>query len=208
MGIKDPKCDDGKHNLEIDWLDDAENYTCLDSKLHFIPNYKVHPILEIDDVPPVYHAAHACMDKPILYDDLIPTFGTHRPLWPEWGEYMFLPKQRWLHSAEHGGIIMLYHPCANKHEVSRLKAIVRQCLYRYVITPYNLMPAVRPLALVVWGKKLEMSVVSTNVVVKFIKENALRGPEQLSKDGQYSHGLIKHAKTVTTEDDAKLCPYL
>lgn len=64
------------------------------------------------------------------------------------------------------------------------------------------------MVLVAWGKKLQMSVVSTNVVVSFIKENALRGPEQLSKDGQYSHGLIKHAETVTTEDDVKLCPYL
>lgn len=26
--------------------------------------------------------------------------GTHRALWPIYGEYKFLPKQRWLHSME------------------------------------------------------------------------------------------------------------
>lgn len=26
----------------------------------------------------------------------------HRPLWPVYGEYLFVPPQRWLHSVEHG----------------------------------------------------------------------------------------------------------
>lgn len=32
---------------------------------------------------------------------------------------------------------MLYHPCANPLEVERLKTLVRRCLWRHIITPYN-----------------------------------------------------------------------
>lgn len=34
---------------------------------------------------------------------------------------------------------MLYHPCANKNQVEYLKKIVKLCLYRHIITPYNLL---------------------------------------------------------------------
>lgn len=43
---------------------------------------------------------HYCMSRTIEYDELIPTFGNHRPLWPIYGEYRYLPVQRWLHSLE------------------------------------------------------------------------------------------------------------
>lgn len=32
---------------------------------------------------------------------------------------------------------MLYHPCANPLEVTRLKNLLRSCLWRHVITPCN-----------------------------------------------------------------------
>lgn len=65
--------------------------------------------------------------------------GPHRPLWPRYGEYTFVPKQRWLHSLEHGAVVMLYHPCANNDEINTLKKLVKKCLYRHIITPYNLL---------------------------------------------------------------------
>jgi hypothetical protein len=33
---------------------------------------------------------------------------------------------------------MLYHPCANKIEVEFLKELVKSCLRRHIITPYEL----------------------------------------------------------------------
>lgn len=42
------------------------------------------------------------MDTTISYPEKIPTFGDHRPLWPIFGEYKFVPPQRWLHNIEHG----------------------------------------------------------------------------------------------------------
>lgn len=34
---------------------------------------------------------------------------------------------------------MLYHPCANPLEVKRLKSLIKGCLRRHIITPYNLL---------------------------------------------------------------------
>ena len=79
------------------------------------------------------------MTQRLDYDEWIPTFGDHRPLWPVYGEYKYVPVQRWLHSLEvlrkrkrkfkkinfvffllsfkHGSIVMLYHPCSHPMEV-------------------------------------------------------------------------------------------
>lgn len=36
---------------------------------------------------------------------------------------------------QHGGIVALYHPCADLREISLLKKLVKSCLRRYVISP-------------------------------------------------------------------------
>lgn len=43
------------------------------------------------------------MSRKITYNETVPTYGDHRPLWPIYGEYRFLPVQRWLHSLEVSG---------------------------------------------------------------------------------------------------------
>lgn len=43
---------------------------------------------------------HFCMKDSIQYDEMLPTHGDHRPLWPVYGEYLFVPPQRWLHNIE------------------------------------------------------------------------------------------------------------
>ncbi len=43
---------------------------------------------------------HYCMSDKIEYNTSLPTFGDHRPLWPMFGEYKFVPPQRWLHNIE------------------------------------------------------------------------------------------------------------
>lgn len=91
--------------------------------------------------------------------------GTHRPIWPIYGEYKFVPRQRWLHSLEvkktvkhnfviyqfyfkyfakpifasfqHGAVVMLYHPCANHLEVEILRKLVTGCIRRHIISPSN-----------------------------------------------------------------------
>ncbi|KAJ8917604.1 hypothetical protein NQ315_000087 [Exocentrus adspersus] len=206
MGVKDPSCDDGKVSLNTDWYMDPVNYTCYNDRSLYLPKSTVHPIHSVEHIPEEYSALHKCMNESIEYSERIPTFGTHRPLWAIYGEYTFLPKQRWLHNLEHGAVAMLYHPCAERNQVNALKALVKSCLYRHVITPYDQLTMERPLALVTWGHRLEMSKVSDEVVVGFIKSHALKGPEKVSRNGQYDLALSSSAKIVSTVDDIKLCP--
>lgn len=132
--------------------------------------------------------------------------GTHRPLWPRYGEYEFVPPQRWLHNSEHGAVIALYHPCANKQQIDEFRQIVKSCLYRHIITPSDLPSRDRPFALVTWHAKLEFSVLERTVVEDFIRAYSLKGPEQTSRDGQYDHLLVEPAAVVSTRDDEVLCP--
>ncbi|XP_074028435.1 uncharacterized protein isoform X2 [Leptinotarsa decemlineata] len=206
MGKEDSSCDDAKTNLAIDWFMNKANFTCLDDKKLFLPQSIVHPIHTVEHIPAAYSAAHKCMNESIEYTESIPTFGTHRPLWAVYGEYTFVPKQRWIHNLEHGAVVMLYHPCANKNQVKLLKSIVKSCLYKHVITPHSELSYDRPLALVTWGHRLEMSKVSTSVAVEFIKKYALNGPEKTTKDGQYSWMLEERSKIVSDLDDTNLCP--
>lgn len=101
---------------------------------------------------------------------------------------------------------MLYHPCANHKEIDKLRLIVKSCLYRYVITSSKRLLPERPLALIAWGKSLELSAVYPPIILDFIKMNALKGPEKISKDGQYNKLLIENAKIVSDQDDSNLCP--
>lgn len=132
--------------------------------------------------------------------------GTHRSVWPVYGEYEYVPVQRWVHTLEHGAIVAAYHPCVNKRQLDEFRKLVKKCLYRHIITPYEKLDAQRPFALIAWGQSLEMSVVNKDVIVVFIRMSALQGPEKISRTGQYNAGIIEMAKIVSDKDDKGLCP--
>ncbi|EYC27904.1 hypothetical protein Y032_0008g246 [Ancylostoma ceylanicum] len=212
MGLQN-QCDDGKTNLYVDWNPtDFTTYTCMDEP---------YPLRE--DIAPFFHELkaknasydpkkdvvyHKCMTETIQYDESPPLRGDHRPNWARYGEYLYVPEQRWLHNLEHGSIILLYHPCVDQNELQKLRHIVTSCLYRHVITPYNKLTKDRPFALISWGAMLGMGSVEENTVVSFIKEHARVAPEDLSKDGIYDQFLIHPAAVVSDEMDNQLCPSL
>nr|XP_031835368.1 uncharacterized protein LOC116428188 [Nomia melanderi] len=204
MGYPSPDCDDAKTNLTVDWTGSPTVYTCYQHK--FQPDRKTFPTEYCEHIPKNYVALHKCMNEKIEYDDDIPLYGSHRPLWPIYGEYKFLPRQRWLHSLEHGAIVALYHPCANPLEVKRFKRLVTGCLRRHVITPYNLLSSERPFALVAWGCRLTMAYTDPETIKGFIRKYALKGPEDIPRDGQYDYGLIRPARIVSDVLDSNLCP--
>ncbi|KZC06978.1 PREDICTED: uncharacterized protein LOC107195223 [Dufourea novaeangliae] len=204
MGQPSVNCDDARTNLTVDWNGSPADYTCYYEKLR--PNKETIPHLYCEHIPMTYVARHKCMYEKIEYDTDIPLYGPHRPLWPVYGEYRFLPKQRWIHSMEHGAIVALYHPCANPLEVKRLKSLVTSCLRRHIISPYNLLDHDRPLALLAWGCRLTMSYVNPDVVIGFIREHALQGPEDIPSDGDFEEGLVHAAETVSDHLDTNLCP--
>lgn len=114
--------------------------------------------------------------------------------------------QRWLHNLEHGAIVAVYHPCVNKRQLDEFRKLVKSCLYRHIITPYEKLDAERPFALIAWGRSLEMSVVVRDICIGFIRMNALQGPEKNSRNGQYRSGMIEPAKIVSDPGDNNLCP--
>lgn len=126
--------------------------------------------------------------------------------WAAYGEYKYLPPQRWLHNLEHGAIVALYHPCANQMLIDRLKKLVKSCLYRHIITPYRELSPERPFALAAWATSLEFSVIDTPSLIGFIKKSAKSGPEKVSRDGQYKQMLTEPSKIITDADDSDLCP--
>ncbi|XP_059481468.1 uncharacterized protein LOC132200209 [Neocloeon triangulifer] len=209
MGRPDKDCDDGKTNITIDWDQSPINFTCYNPLHRYEPNYKYPAELEEDLIPPAYKAAHLCMDYRIDYSKNIPTYGTHRPLWPRYGEYKFLPKQRWLHNLEHGAVVMLYHPCAHAVEVNRVRKILTGCIRRHIITPYTLMEEDRPIVLVAWGAKLSMSWANADIIRNFISIYAFKAPEgNNARDGQFDHMLEVPAQVISGSDlnDSNICP--
>ncbi len=209
MGVSNVACDDAKTNLNVDWDGNPANHTCYWPTKPFWPDKSIEPTTSCVDLPNDYYPTHFCMKDKIAYKARIPTYGDHRPLWPKFGEYFYVPPQRWLHNIEHGSVVMLYHPCAHNLAVKRLKAVVRGCIRKHVITPFTGLTKERPLALVAWGCKMEMSTVDAKKVVQFIRARALKGPEgDVPKQGQFDEGLLELANVVpgSDENDSVLCP--
>ncbi|XP_050436905.1 uncharacterized protein LOC126843407 [Adelges cooleyi] len=206
MGYMDinSTCDDGKTNLTTDWDGSFYNYTCL--QMDYLPiTPEVEPLLERDLLPKYYVANHVCMKENISYHQDIPSFGSHRPAWAKYGEYTFLPRQRWLHNLEHGAVVMLYHPCTHPILVQRMRTVLKGCLFRHIITPYNLVPTSRPIVLVTWGNRLYMNDVDTKLAVEYIKKYANHAKETTARDGQYDHLLLDKAEVISP-DDVNICP--
>lgn len=76
------------------------------------------------------------MQNTLHYEDQPPSHGSYRFLAPKFGDYQYLPPQRWLHTLKLGGVAFLYHPCTHSEQVGQLEELARSCLNQYVLTPY------------------------------------------------------------------------
>jgi hypothetical protein len=129
-------------------------------------------------------------DKAISYEANPPSSGAHRPMWGKWGEYEYLPPQRWLHNLEHGGIVFLYHPCADPALIEELKRFVRdyqtedQQAFRWILTPYPELPSA--IAVVAWEWTYLAECVDSEKVGDFIKRTYRRAPEDVAADGSFT----------------------
>ncbi|KAK7483378.1 hypothetical protein BaRGS_00025318 [Batillaria attramentaria] len=191
MGEINSVCDDAQHNIEVDWdPSSSTEYMCDEG---------------VTLQPPL----HVCLPNQIHYPDneIPPTSGAHRPLWPDYGEYKYLPPQRWIHNLEHGAVVFLYHPCADQSDVEKMREVATSCLRKHIITPYKLLPPETPFAAVTWGCKLLMSHVQTSILRRFVKDHALQSPEgNVASKGQYTVELTTPARIVSDYHDSKICP--
>jgi hypothetical protein len=205
MGNPNKACDNGHSNIEIDW-DPAstEEYTCTEN-VH--DNY-INGLHDTQCEQTAQRPLHICYPDNITYTEDLPTSGSHRPIWPVYGEYVYVPRQRFIHSLEHGAAVFLYHPCADPEQINEFKAVAENCLRRRIVSPYQRLPPDMNFAILTWKCKLVLSSVNVSLIVDFIKARALKGPENVYRDGQYSAGLIKPTTTVSNLYDNQLCPSL
>lgn len=132
---------------------------------------------------------HIYLPEPVTYERLAPSSGPHRPYWARWGEYTYLPPQRWLHNLEHGGVAFLYHPCASDETKDAIRAFVdahegdETGPLRYVMTPYPGLAT--ELAVVAWEYKMSANCFSAEDVSWFLRLHYRNGPEDVAVDGRY-----------------------
>ncbi len=140
--------------------------------------------------PALQDADHVDLPTPITYVDTPPSSGTHRPAWAKFGEYAFLPKQRWLHNAEHGAVILLYHPCAPKQTVEALRAFAKTQVaqqgdfaFRQLMTPY---PALQStIAMVTWGHVYFAECVQPELMQQWLLAHYNKAAEDMPYSGSY-----------------------
>lgn len=131
------------------------------------------------------------IDEPdvITYEDVPPAAGPHRGMWGAWGEYEFMPPQRYIHNLEHGGVVMLYHPCAASEVVDQLRAYAQGRpdddggAFRWILTPYPDLPST--VAVAVWGKVYSSHCVDVDEITDFVDQNYRTAPEDVGRDGTY-----------------------
>ncbi len=132
---------------------------------------------------------HIDLPTAITYADLPPSSGPHRPMWGKFGEFSFLPQQRWLHNLEHGAEAFLYNPCAPKTTVDALRALAKSIApddsgpFRYVLTPYPKLPSA--IAIVTWGHVYTAQCVMPVQAKAFILANYRKAPEDEDAPGWY-----------------------
>ena len=137
---------------------------------------------------------HISLPETIEYAVDPPASGDHRPQWACWGEYSFLPATRWLHNLEHGGIALLYHPCAPQTLIDELRAFARSLPddgsgpFRWIMTPYDNLPSA--VALVAWEWVYESNCMRQDEMYDFVRARYRQAPEDIVSSGAFSEGYI------------------
>ncbi|XP_059829322.1 uncharacterized protein tp53i13 [Hypanus sabinus] len=196
------RCDNGKFKLQMD-LPPVEELGCPEA-VWPLPELVIPSLAK---VYPEQEAIQVCMDKQIVYNVRIPNSGMHRPNRAVYGEYLYIPAQRWVHNLQHGGIAFLYHPCVHPQLKEELTLLARACVQKHIITPHLNLSQERPLALVAWGKSLEMSEINLAEAVSWLTKSANQAYNpQVKEDGVYKFLLIQKARPVSDNRDGVICP--
>eukprot|EP00092_Neocalanus_flemingeri_P071670 GFUD01088124.1.p1 GENE.GFUD01088124.1~~GFUD01088124.1.p1 ORF type:complete len:445 (+),score=112.56 GFUD01088124.1:203-1537(+) len=211
-------CDDGQKGIERDLQNLERDTECNekhnnDDKIVKLKEGTETMAEHCDKIHEKYVPNHVCMNQAVDYSGfgIIPTHGPHRPNWASFGEYSYLPIERWQHNLEHGCVVLLYHPCLDHHEVTMVKSVLSGCMRKHIITPSRLPSLTRPLMLLAWGCYLEFQFQDLDRMRSFISSHALGGPEgNYTKDGLYTHLQIVKAEIPEGSDrkDSIVCPPL
>ena len=168
----------------VELLPDEVDYRCLDTSWEA-------GTCEMADVStlPNRGATHIPEGEDITYEETPPASGPHRGAWAKWGEYAYLPPQRWVHNLEHGGIVFLYHPCADPALVDELRAFAKSRPadaageFRWILTPYPGLPTA--VAAVAWQQRYEAECVDPAEMDLFTANAYRQAPEDVASDGTF-----------------------
>lgn len=191
-----PACDDGAPVetqkaaiLLSDLHQDPDNYTCSEPSWG-LPACTTGTAEDRFARP----GTHVALPAAITYTDSPPTFGTHRPDWAKWGAYQFVAPQNWIHNLEHGGIVLLYHPCTPPAVVAQLRAWAYDHPpddggpLRWVLTPYPGLP--HPIMAVTWGWRYGAACVRPDELDAFLAAHYRKAPEDIGASGAYAVGWL------------------
>lgn len=134
-------------------------------------------------------AGHYSNPIGLCYEENPPSSGPHRPMWGKWGEYEFMPPQRYIHNLEHGGIALLYHPCVEESIIDSLRTIACSRpdddggAFRWILTPYVDLPT--NIAVVAWEWTYLNDCFDAEGISIFIDEHYRNAPEDFYYNGSY-----------------------
>ena len=146
------------------------------------------PTIELHAFP--QDAAHIGLPNAITYADAPPVAGDHRSEWAKWGEFQYLPPQRWLHNLEHGGVAILYDPCADPKLITNLRGLAR-CRpkgatgdFRWVMTPYAGLDTAW--SIVAWQWRIKGNCFDATAIDSFLTAHYDKGPESVAANGGWT----------------------
>jgi len=144
---------------------------------------------------------HVPMSTQIEWMNNPPTSGPHFDFWAAWDrQYDELPRGHWVHNAEHGGVILLYHCDGGCPEVvDGLLSVARAmpadpaCVApvtkRVIVTGDSLLPPGVQVAAVAWNHAYTASCFD-DYVATFAAEHYAMAPEDLCASGASLGGTL------------------
>jgi hypothetical protein len=127
---------------------------------------------------------HVAVGSVINYRAHPPASGPHYPTPAPTGVYaQGLPPGFWVHSLEHGYIVLVYKPPVSETLLKDFDRMVTDFPkskfgnVKLVIVPYSEM--LHPFAALAWGWRLEMDAFDRATILKFYRAHVDRGPEDI-----------------------------
>jgi len=203
-----------------DFLNDPRNDTCSDPPSKDVDICSDQRVAFND--PDKVWQWHVCVQHPIYYSykSTVSTFmwppstGRHRERWPKWGEYEFIPEQRWLHAAEHGGMVFLYNPClVTENDICKLRNFIHgiadyfktdqrfhargtddeaQSDFRFILSPYKNLRM--PFSIIAFNSAFFSKCFNALGMLDFIDLMYRRGHEDLFSSGTYDYLWTDYTK--------------
>jgi len=201
-----------------DFVDDTREVECMKaidvSQCKLAERQIFHEPQSIHDL----QYLHVCFNQRITLGDqralysrewaLPPSTTAHRNVWGKWGEYTYLPSERWVHNVEHGGVAFLYDSCMSETALQIYRKFVYSLSgdaggpFRFVLTPYRLNHGqfflmLYPFMVVTYGYVFASHCFSFGEITSFILSHYRSSVEDFPGGGNYDHLWTQPAYSIS-----------